>query len=170
MPSIDGTLAHIRNTYCLWELYTGNVGLTKVTINGSWCLQDLCFQICGPFICKRPTKGRYMINWIMDCLTVLLFIRLVKGFTLLCLTWAILDSDGLVMYLRSRFHQRYEPTRWEGEIKRVGMNLVVIEEHQVRDLVFAQVHYLYTLLEATSAYVIVPIAKVPQTKYSSYQY
>ena len=49
-----------------------------------------------------------------------------------------------------------------------GMNLVRIEEHQVKDLVFAQVHYLYTLLEATSAYVIVPIAKVPQTKYNSY--
>ena len=50
------------------------------------------------------------------------------------------------------------------------MNLIVIEEHQVGDLVFAQVHYLYILLEATSAYVIVPIAKVPRTKYSSYQY
>ena len=49
------------------------------------------------------------------------------------------------------------------------MNLVVIEKHQVGDLVFAQVHYLYTLLEATSAYVIVPIAKVPRTKYSNYQ-
>ena len=47
------------------------------------------------------------------------------------------------------------------------MNQVVIEEHQVRDLVFAQVYYLYIPLEATSAYVIVPIAKVPQTKYSS---
>ena len=50
------------------------------------------------------------------------------------------------------------------------MNLVVIEEHQVGDLVFAQVHYLYILLEATSAYVIVPITKVLRTKYSSYQY
>ena len=50
------------------------------------------------------------------------------------------------------------------------MNLVVTEEHQVRDLVFAQVRYLYILLEATSAYVIVPIAKVPQNKYSSYWY
>ena len=49
------------------------------------------------------------------------------------------------------------------------MNLVEIEEHQVRDLVFAQVHYLYILLEATSAYVIVPMAKVPRPKYSSYQ-
>ena len=48
------------------------------------------------------------------------------------------------------------------------MNLVVIEEHQVEDLVSTQVHYLYILLEATSAYVIVPIAKVPRTKYSSY--
>ena len=48
------------------------------------------------------------------------------------------------------------------------MNLVVIEEHQVGDLVFAQVYYLYTPLEATSAYVIVPIAKVPRTKHSSY--
>ena len=49
------------------------------------------------------------------------------------------------------------------------MNRVVIEEHQVGDLVFAQVDYLYTWLEATLAYVIVPIAKVPRTKYSNYQ-
>ena len=55
-------------------------------------------------------------------------------------------------------------------LERVGMNLVVIEEHQVGDLVFTQVHYLYILLEATLAYVIIPIAKVPQTKYSSHQY
>ena len=48
------------------------------------------------------------------------------------------------------------------------MNLVVTEEHQVGDLVSAQVHYLYISLEATSAYVIVPITKVLQTKYSSY--
>ena len=47
------------------------------------------------------------------------------------------------------------------------MNQVVIEEHQVRDLVFAQAYYLYISLEATSACVIVPIAKVPRTKYSS---
>ena len=52
---------------------------------------------------------------------------------------------------------------------RDGMNLVVIEEHQVRDLVFAQIHYLYILLEATSAYVIVPVAKVPRSEYSNYQ-
>ena len=50
-----------------------------------------------------------------------------------------------------------------------GMNLVEIEEHQVRDLVFVQVHYLYILLEATLAYVIVPMAKVPRSKYSSYK-
>ena len=49
------------------------------------------------------------------------------------------------------------------------MNLVVIEEHQVRDLVFAQAYYLYIQLKATPAWVIVPIAKVPRTKYSSYQ-
>ena len=49
------------------------------------------------------------------------------------------------------------------------MNLVEIEEHQAGDLVFAQVHYLYILLEATLAYVIIPIAKVPQSKYSDYQ-
>ena len=49
-----------------------------------------------------------------------------------------------------------------------GMNLVVIEEHQAGDLMFAQVYYLYILLEATSACVIVPIAKVPWSKYSSY--
>ena len=50
-----------------------------------------------------------------------------------------------------------------------GMNLIVIEEHQAGDLVFAQVYYLYILLEATWAYVIVPIAKVPQSKYSDCQ-
>ena len=41
------------------------------------------------------------------------------------------------------------------------MNRVVIEEHQVGDLAFTQVDYLYIQLEATLAYVIVPIAKVP---------
>ena len=49
------------------------------------------------------------------------------------------------------------------------MNLELIEEHQAENLVFTQRNYLYILFEATSAYVIVPIAKVPQTKYSSYQ-
>ena len=58
-----------------------------------------------------------------------------------------------------------EKGRW-GEFR---MNLIVIEEHQVGDLAFAQVDYLYIRLEATSAYVIVPIAKVPRTKYSSSQ-
>ena len=43
------------------------------------------------------------------------------------------------------------------------MNRVVIEEHQAEDLVFVQTYYLYILLEATSACVIVPIAKVLQT-------
>ena len=47
------------------------------------------------------------------------------------------------------------------------MNLVGIKEHQVRDLVFAQVHYLYIPLKATLACVIVPIAKVPRTQYSN---
>ena len=48
------------------------------------------------------------------------------------------------------------------------MNFVVIEEH-VGNLVLAKVNYLYILLKATPAYVIVPIAKVPRTKYNSYQ-
>ena len=48
------------------------------------------------------------------------------------------------------------------------MNLVVIEEHQVGDLVFAQVYYLYISLKATPACVIVPIAKVLRNKYNSY--
>ena len=48
-----------------------------------------------------------------------------------------------------------------------GMNLVEIEEHQAGDLVFPQAYYLYIWLEATLACVIVPIAKVPQTKYSN---
>ena len=52
---------------------------------------------------------------------------------------------------------------------RDGMNLIGIEERQVRDLVFAQVHYLYIQLEATSAYVIVPMAIVLRSKYSSYR-
>ena len=43
------------------------------------------------------------------------------------------------------------------------MNLGLIEEHQAESLEFAQYNYLYILLEATSAYVIVPIAKVPRT-------
>ena len=50
------------------------------------------------------------------------------------------------------------------------MNLVVIEEHQVGNLVFAQCNYLYISLKATSACVIVPMAKVPRSKYSSYRY
>ena len=48
-----------------------------------------------------------------------------------------------------------------------GMNLIEIEKHQAGDLVFPQAYYLYILLEATSACVIVPIAKVPRTKYIS---
>ena len=34
---------------------------------------------------------------------------------------------------------------------RDGMNLVVIEEHQVRDLVFAQIHYLYSVCQNRSS-------------------
>ena len=41
------------------------------------------------------------------------------------------------------------------------MNLGLIEEHQAGSLASAQYNYLYISLEATSAYVIVPIAKVP---------
>ena len=43
------------------------------------------------------------------------------------------------------------------------MNLGLIEEHQAGSLESAQYNYLYISLEATSAYVIVPIAKVPRT-------
>ena len=43
------------------------------------------------------------------------------------------------------------------------MNLGLIEEHQAGSLEFAQYNYLYISLEATSAYVIIPIAKVPRT-------
>ena len=50
------------------------------------------------------------------------------------------------------------------------MNLVVIEEHQVENLVLAQCSYLYSSLKATSARVIVPVAKVLRSKYSSYKY
>ena len=86
----------------------------------------------------------------------------------------VVDGGGLAR-CRPGSHQRYERGRErereqdgtrgsDGE----GMNLVVIEEHQAGDLVFAQVYYLYIPLEATPAYVIVPIAKVLRTKYSSY--
>ena len=56
-------------------------------------------------------------------------------------------------------NQRGERVR----LNEFGMNLVVIEEHQVGDLVFTQLYYSYIPLEATSAHVIVPIAKVLQT-------
>ena len=79
--------------------------------------------------------------------------------------WLIAD----LLQLRPGFHQGCNSTRWAGEIEWVRMNLVVIEEHQVGDLVFAQVNYLYIQLKATPAYLIVPIAKVPQTKYNSCQ-
>ena len=59
--------------------------------------------------------------------------------------------------------------RFNRGLNEEGMNRVVIEEHQAGDLVFAQVYYLYILLETTSAYVIIPIAKVLQPKYNSYQ-
>ena len=48
-----------------------------------------------------------------------------------------------LLQLRSGFHQRYDPARREGEIERIGLNRVVIEEHQVGDLAFTQVDYLY---------------------------
>ena len=88
---------------------------------------------------------------------------LVKGFTLLCPTWAALDGGRFVAT-----SLWIPPEVWANEVRQedlewVGMNLVVIKEHQVGDLVFAQVYYLYILLEATSAYFIVPIAKVPRT-------
>ena len=92
----------------------------------------------------------------------------VKGFTPLCLTWAIqqLVMDWCCNSLAStrgiREQGRTRGSDW------VGMNLIVIEEHQAGDLVLAQAYYLYILLEATLACVIIPIAKVPQTKYSNY--
>ena len=79
-------------------------------------------------------------------------------------------SRADLLQLRPGFLQRCsfnEVRRWNRTSYR--MNLVVIEEHQVRDLVFAQVYYLYIPLEATPACVIVPIAKVPRTQDSSYQ-
>ena len=54
-------------------------------------------------------------------------------------------------------NQQGEKGRWNG----FGMNLVAIEEHQVGNLVFAQCNYLYISLKATSACVIVLMAKVP---------
>ena len=67
----------------------------------------------------------------------------VRGFTPLCPTWAALIVTDLSC-LHSGVHQRCGPTRCE--IERVEMNLVVIEEHQVGDLVFAQLEYLYISL------------------------
>ena len=46
------------------------------------------------------------------------------------------------------------------------VNLELIEKHQAEGSGFAQYNYLYILLEATLAYDIVPIAKVPRTQYS----
>ena len=54
----------------------------------------------------------------------------------------------------------------EGDRTSAEMNLELIEEHQAEGSVFAQCNYLYISLEATSAYVIVPVAKVPRTQYS----
>ena len=70
----------------------------------------------------------------------------VKGFTPLCLTWAALVGDGLVATLLWIPPEVWANEVREREIERVGMNLVVIEEHQVGDLVFAQLYYLYILL------------------------
>ena len=53
--------------------------------------------------------------------------------------------------------------RKERGASREEMNLGLIEEHQAEGLGFAQYNYLYISLEATPAYVIVPIAKVPRT-------
>ena len=50
------------------------------------------------------------------------------------------------------------------------MNLEMIEEHQAGNLVFAQCNYLYISLKATSACVIVPMAKVLRSEYSRYKY
>ena len=81
----------------------------------------------------------------------------------------VVDSDRLVC-LRPGFHQRYERERGQGGtggLDGEGMNLVVIEEHQAGDLVFTQKYYLYISLKATSACVIISIAKVLRTQYSS---
>ena len=64
----------------------------------------------------------------------------------------VVDSDGLctsLLWLPPEVWVREQgETR---ELESEGMNLVAIEEHQAGDLVFAQVYYLYILLEATSA-------------------
>ena len=59
-----------------------------------------------------------------------------------------------------------DETGWRRERALKEMNLELIEEHQAGNLVFTPYNYLYILLEATSAYVIVPIAKVLRTQYS----
>ena len=81
----------------------------------------------------------------------------------------VIASDGLCMS-----SPWLPPEVWTSKVGKEDlngeeMNHVVIEEHQAGDLVFAQVYYLYILLEATLAYVIIPIAIVLRTKYSSYQ-
>ena len=64
-----------------------------------------------------------------------------------------MDGGGLVLLLPG-FHQRYESEVEQKDRTREGMNLVVIEEHQAGDFVFAQLYYLYILLEATLACVV----------------
>ena len=81
----------------------------------------------------------------------------------------VVTGDGLCMSLPWLLPEVWKSKVGKEDLNGEGMNHVVIEEHQAGDLVFAQVYYLYILLEATLAYVIIPIAIVLQTKYSSYQ-
>ena len=68
-----------------------------------------------------------------------------------------LDDFPRVVGARGEKRERERRASWK------EMNLKLIEEHQAEGLGFAQYNYLYISLKATSAYVIVPIAKVPRT-------
>ena len=140
-----GIQAKAEHFLTQWKLYIG-VNISNPTI-ANYYQRSMLFL--------TYIQGAGVLEWVSamsEC---------VKEFTPLCPTWAMwqMVMDWWVFALAStRGVSEQGEARGSG---RDGMNLVVIEEHQVRDLVFAQIHYLYILLEATSAYVNVPIAKVP---------
>ena len=147
LPALfQGTASPLLLAPCLLHCLLAHVRCQMIQGCTSMLLPSLSICICGPggYTCKgvhslKPDLGRL---------------------------WSVAD----LLQLRPGFLQRcgFNKMRRRNRTS-CRMNLVVIEEHQVRDLVFAQAYYLYIRLKATSAYVIVPIAKVPRTKYSSYQ-
>ena len=84
------------------------------------CRRSVCVAVClaactawaAAPVRAVSVSGRSLCAWLtcMACEIVSVRRPGVKGFTPLCLTWAIFDGDRLT-YLCSRFHQRCEPTR-----------------------------------------------------------